>query len=40
VRETLDVSRVFADGRGAMMHRSANDEIFTVAGAPTSRALM
>ena len=40
VRETLDVSRVFADDRGPMMYRSANDETFTVTGAPTSRALM
>jgi NTE family protein len=40
VRETLDVSRVFADDRSSMMYRSANDETFAVTGAPISRALM
>lgn len=40
VRETLDVSRVFAVDRGRTMQRSANDETFTLTGAPTSRALM
>ena len=40
VRETLDVSRVFADDRSSMMYRSANDETFAVTRAPISRALM
>ena len=40
VRETLDVSRVFVDGRSPTIDPSANDDAFTVAGATNSRALM